>query len=60
MSWICKRCETENPDTMDVFMQPLTLEWMPIPLLEGYKPMIFQNIVLKEDPLKKLAEKYKL
>ena len=49
-----------NPDTMDVFMQPLTLEWMPIPLLEGYKPMIFQNIVLKEDPLKKLAEKYKL
>lgn len=49
-----------NPDTMAAFMQSLALEWKYIPLLDGYKPMAFQNIVLKENPLKKLAEKYSL
>lgn len=49
-----------KPDTMNVFMQCLASKWMPIPLLDGYKPMFFQNIFLKEDPLKKLAEMYKL
>ena len=49
-----------KPDTMNVFMQCLASKWMPIPLLDGYKSMFFQNIFLKEDPLKKLAEMYGL
>lgn len=49
-----------NPDTMDVFMQSIGSEWKPIPYLDGYKLMAFQDMVVKEDPIKKLAEKYNL
>lgn len=47
-----------NPDTMEIYMQSLDSEWKPIPFLDGYKRMAFKDIVVKEDPQKKLAEKY--
>lgn len=49
-----------NPDTMGVYMQSIGSEWKPVPFFEGYKRMVFKSMVVKEDPQKKLAEKYNL
>lgn len=50
----------QNPDTMDYYLECVEPEWKVIPLFEGYEPMAFQDMVVKEDPLKKLAEKHGL
>lgn len=47
-----------NPDTMDYFVECIESEWNNIPVFEEYKPIAFQDMVLKEDPLRHLAEKY--
>lgn len=47
-----------NPDTMDCFIDCLEQEWKLIPMFKGYKPIAFQDVIVKDDPLKKLAEKH--
>ena len=47
-----------NPDTMNFFIDCLETEWKPIPVFEEYKPIAFQDIIIKEDPIVKLAEKH--
>jgi len=47
-----------NSDTMDYYLECIEPEWKGIPVFEDYKPMVFQDMVVKEDPLKKIAEKY--
>lgn len=47
-----------SPDTMDYYLECIGPEWKAIPVFEGYKPIAFQDMVLKEDPLRHLAEKH--
>ena len=45
-----------NPNTMTYFMECIESEWKYIPVYEGYKLMAFQDLVVKDDPLKKMYE----
>lgn len=47
-----------NPDTMDYYLECIEPEWKSIPVFKEYTPITFRDMVLKEDPLKHLAEKY--
>ncbi|MCR5324847.1 MAG: hypothetical protein K6E85_16440 [Lachnospiraceae bacterium] len=49
-----------NPDTMDYYLECIDMEFKAIPVFEGYKPIVFQDLVLKENPVKKLLEKHNL
>lgn len=47
-----------DPDTMNYYFECIGPEWKAIPVFEEYEPIAFQDMVLKEDPLRHLAEKY--
>ena len=49
-----------NPDTMDYYLECIEPEWKVIPVFKDYKSIVFQDMIVKEDPLKKLVEKYDL
>lgn len=45
-----------NPDTMNYLLECLKPEWKSIPLLDNYKKIACFDMLLKEDPWKKLAD----
>lgn len=46
------------PDTMDFIVQCIEPEWKRIPLWDGYKKVAFLDMVINEDPIRKLSETY--
>ena len=46
-----------NPDTMSLFIDCLKPEWKLIPVFGEYKHIAFQDMIVKEDPIKKFAAK---
>lgn len=46
------------PSTMDYIMKCIEPEWKKIPLWDGYRKVAFLDMVIKEDPIRKLLEKY--
>lgn len=49
-----------HPDTMDFILDCIESEWKFIPVYEGYKKIAFRDVMVKDDPWKRAAEKFQL